>query len=183
MFKHLLTITLIALFLNGCTTVRVLEENEITVVDPEKMDQEVYGKLKYEPTPDRVVVGDEDGIIIEVVKREIITDENAGNMKLQTWNAVATNTTPNDKCVTPMWRLMDFEYISDGPSEQLVRGHDIKTIGVMQQRTWIIDGVVVAPPPSGYLADMRVRGTVEGAKQGEECMHITNEDDIEEYDD
>lgn len=181
MFKHLATIAAVALLLGGCSvTPGIVKEKDVVIVDPEKFDQHIHGNIKYEPTPDHVVVGEKDGVIIEVHKREVIKDELADDIQLQVWDAAVTNLSQTDKCVTPLWRLMDFEYISDGPSERLVKSNQMVHLGQMQQKTWVLDGVVVAPPPSGYLADLRVRGTVPNAKPGEECIHLVDEDKVEE---
>lgn len=174
----------LALLIGGCSTTskkpsdRIVPESEVVEVDPDKVDHAIHGPMRYEPTPDHVVVGQDSGIIIEVQKREVVKDEQLGNIQLQRWDVTATNTLARDRCVTPMWRLMDFEYMSNGPSEQFVPGHSMVIMGEMQQRAWIIDGVPVAPPPSGYLADLRIRDPVPGAKQGDECSHIADEADI-----
>lgn len=174
MQKRLLIIAVIGFVLGGCSTTRVVD------VDPEKVDTNIHGKLKYQPTPGQVVVGEKDRVRIEVIKRGLFKDEQADGLELQRWDAIAVNQSSKPKCVTPLWRLMDFEYISDGPSERLVRPHSSTYLGEMRQRTWIIDGVTVAPPPSGYLADLRIRGTVKDAKPGEECIHLADEDDVKE---
>ena len=182
MFNRLTAILVVgSLFVGGCSTSpRIVDEKHVVTIDPESLDYALHGEMKYEPTPDHVVVGERDGVIIEVFKREMIEDELADNQTLQIWDAVATNTNSTPKCVTPLWRLMDFEYISNGPSEQLVGASSMVRLGEMQQRTWIIDKVPVAPPPSGYLADLRIRNPAQDAKPGDECTFITPEHNIKE---
>lgn len=179
MFIRALIVLISLAVLGGCSPT-MIKESDIVTIDPESADTVRNGPVTYEPTPDNVIVGESNNISIEVQKRTVVKDEQADGITLQVWDVIATNNNDNDKCVTPMWRLMDFEYISNGPSEQFVQRSSMVKIGEMQQRVWIINGVPVAPPPSGYLTNMRVRDTIAGARVGEECTHIVNEKDIEE---
>jgi hypothetical protein len=186
MFKPYAIFALALLVLGGCSTTkpisdsRIVPESKVVVVDPDKLDREIYGDKLPEPTPDHVMVGTKDGVIIDVDKKGTEHDPQH-DIELQVWKVTATNMNHDPKCVTLMWQLMDFEYISFGPSEQLVRGEASHIMGEMKQQFWIIEGAKVTFPPSGFLSNMRVRNPVAGAKIGEECMHLTPEEDIKEW--
>lgn len=184
MYRQLTIVAIVGLVLGGCASRPPVPDHRVVDIDPLEMEREMLGKQAgdAEPTPAHVVVGERGGIKIEVHKRGV-EDSEQYDLKLQTWDVTAINYNHRDKCVTPRWKLMDFKYITDGASEQLIPAHSMKRMGEMQQRAWIIEGVEVAVPPSGYLSDMRVRNTVEDAKPGEECMHIFPEEDLVDEED
>lgn len=165
--------------LGGCATrdSRVTPEKDVVDIDPESLDYAMNGDMEYVSTPDHVVVGTQDGIIIQTHKMEAIYDEQA-ETDVQNWDVTATNTTNKGVCVLPVWKLLDFEYISNGPTEQYVPPFALTELGQMVQQLWVIDGVPVAPPPSGYLEELLIRDPVADAEQGEECTHLVDEADL-----
>lgn len=182
MYKQLAIIAAVGLFLGGCASKQPVPDHKVVDIDPLELERKMLGEqagADGEPTPPHVVVGEKDGVKIEVHKRKTENSEQY-LVKLQTWDVTAINYNHRDKCVTPQWKLMDFKYITDGPSEQFIKAHSMKKMGEMQQRAWIIDGVEVAVPPSGYLYDMRVRDAIADAKPGEECMFLVPEEDIQD---
>jgi hypothetical protein len=179
MSKFLLTILAATIILGGCSTTntRVVPEDDVVEVDPENMDYILNGPISYEPTPPIVVVGSDDNVFIQVTKQDHMYDDQF-EQDIQLWKVTAQNTNQIPKCVTPRWRLLDFKYITEGPSEQFIPANSIIKIGEMRQVMWVVDGVPVPVPPSGYLADLRVRDVVPNAKQGEECLFLVDEDNI-----
>lgn len=158
-----------ALLLGGCAT-----GPKIVDVDPEKLEQERLGELATveEPTPPHVTVANAKGILVDVDKAEPIIED---DVEREVWIVTATNNNTKDKCVTLIWKLLDFQYQTSETSEFLLEAHYSKEIGVMVQQTMTIAGVEFAPPASGFVKAMRVRKTIEDAKEGEECLYITKE--------
>ena len=149
-------------------------------VDPEQAESQLLkNQPLYQVTPDDLVVGSQDNITIEVHKTTPIYDDQTKGYRNR-WRAFATNHNPTTKCIMPVWRLMDFEYVSWETSEFAVYPNKLKFIGEMIQKTWIIDGVKVAPPSSGYLYKLLVRNPEPNSQPGDECIHLINEKDIEE---
>lgn len=176
MIRKLIPVILTAIALSGCSA-KIVKEDRVIDVDPDQLDRAVYGDTMPEATPDHVMVGTKDDVTIDVNKQGVEHDPQ-NRVELQIWDVTATNFNNAPKCVTLMWQLMDFEYISFGPSEQFIRPLSAQKIGEMRQQYWVINGARVAFPPSGYLSSMRVRDPVADAKPGEECMHLTPEEDI-----
>jgi len=178
-----ITVALAVAMVSGCSTVKMLPEDQvikddqIVDVDPDELDRSLFGELPLEETPPHVRVGEKASVSIEMDKKESEWHEQTQSY-LQRWTATAINMNNEPKCVTPMWRLMEFEYTSFGPSEQMIPSLSSKVIGEFHQRTWQLGDVWLAPAPSGYLHAMRVRGTVPGAKVGEECNWITPDDEV-----
>jgi hypothetical protein len=176
MVRNILLVLIAAIALGGCSA-KIVKEDQVVHIDPDKLDRAVYGDTTPQPTPDHVMVGMKNGITVDVDKKGVEHDSQ-NRVELQIWEVTATNFNDTPKCVTLMWQLMDFEYISFGPSEQYIKALTANKLGEMRQQYWVIDGARVAFPPSGYLSNMRVRDPVAGAKIGEECMHLTPEEDI-----
>lgn len=157
------------LLLGGCAT---------TVIDydPENMELPP-GIPEYEPTPDRVELGDRRDIVVKAVKTEpfMDVDQYGNEVERQVWQISATNRNKYyDQCVTILWRLMEFKLYMDGPSEFLIPATETHNVGMMVGQTWKIDGVKIALPPSGYIQQMRVRRPNKNAKEGEECLFLPN---------
>ncbi len=167
-----------SLLLGGCATTRMVEEHEIVDHDPGQTayDQQ-EGSTQAEPTPDHVVVADKDGILIDVNKIEPIYLEEH-KVDLQQWEVLASNMNRKDKCVGVIWRLMDFRFESNHPTDVLIPAHQGVILGHMIQTTMVIDGVTVAPDPSGYIQAMRIKNPRDDAIEGEECLYLVDEDDV-----
>lgn len=165
--NKLLTVTPLVIILTGCGMARVID------VDVEKLEAERLKKssevLKEERTPDHVVVAHKDDIRIEVDKTVPTREE---KIDLETWNVNVYNNNSDNKCVSISWKLMDFRFMSYETTEFFVAANSTKKIGQMIQETWIIDNVKIAPPGSGFVHNVRVRGTIPNAKPGEQCMYI-----------
>jgi hypothetical protein len=160
--KHL-TWTLLALTLIGCGSANVRE------IDPEKEEMKrLNGKqVPIQSTPDRVVVGEKNNITVEVTKWGTVRPEK--DVEQQIWDVNVTNEWKSAKCVSIIWRLMDFHFETTEPSIFYIEGKEKKHIGRMVQHVWDIDGVKFVLPPSGQIYGMEVRKPVAKAKRGEEC--------------
>lgn len=163
---------LLILLLGGCATGPKIVDIDPIELERQRLKEQVEQEI---PTPDHVVVADGKSILVEVDKAEPIIEDN--DVEREVWVVSATNNAPKDKCVTIIWKLLDFQYQT---SEFLLEAHYSKEIGVMVQQTMTIDGVKFAPPASGFVKAMRVRKTIEDAKEGEECLYLTQEKKIKE---
>lgn len=175
--RQLLALTILAMFLTGCGSVMVKEEDIINY-DPEFSDIGKDGE-QYVPaeqaTPDHVVVADLKGVAIDVSKGKPVYDEQA-KAELQQWDVFATNSNRKDKCVGVVWRLLDFRFITNYPTDFFMEKSSMLHLGVMQQTTITVDGVKVAPPPSGYVKAMRVRApNDEALDDGDRCTFVEPE--------
>ena len=63
-------------------------------------------------------------------------------------------------------------------SSFLVPDREMLHLGTMIGKVWMIDGVAVAPPPSGYVHAMSVRDPDMDAMPGEECYFLEEEAEI-----
>lgn len=170
--RNLLIVIFAGALLGGCAmSPKVIE------YDPEKDNIAGQHIPEAQPTPDHVVVVNKDGILIDVQKMNSMYDEQV-QAELQQWAVFAMNDSNADKCVGVVWRLMDFRFITNYTTDFLLKAQEMKFLGKMQQTTMTIDGVKVAPPPSGYVHAMRVIEPREDAIEGEECMFIVDEKDI-----
>lgn len=169
MTRQVLTMLLAMIFLSGCSTTSNIKD-----FDPE---QHTKDNLDTSPTPRNVVVADRKGIIIEVIRDDDFYDTQSKTDR-QRWNVFITNTNRKDKCVGVLWRLLDFQFISDYPTTLLVHHKTVLLLGTMIGEIMIIDGVAVAPPPSGYVHAMQVKKPDFEQKEGDECLFLPDEDDI-----
>jgi hypothetical protein len=172
---NLRTLTLLfVLFATGCsmnpTIIDYDPENDIPV-------DENGERIAYEPTPDYVVAADHKRILVEVMRDELFFDDQ-DEIEVQQWSVIATNNNRRDKCVGVQWRLMDFKFISEHPTPVLIHARQRLFLGTMVGRTMIIDGVTVAPPPSGYVYEMKVLDPDTDALEGDECLFLPDEEDI-----
>ena len=176
---------LLSLTLISCTTFepRMIPESEIVSYDLGKLskeEQQKARKQKAQKTADTILFGVKENISVMAVKtvpyKEIIGDE----VVQDKWDVVAANASDDDKCVTIIWQLMDFKYISEFPTEFFLKKHEMKKVGTMIQVVWEIQGVKFVPESSGYIYWLGVRDPVEDAKKGDECTFNIDEDDVTE---
>ena len=130
-----------------------------------------------EPTPPYVLAADHKGVLVEVIKQPSFYDEQLAT-ELQSWAVFYTNTNKTTKCVGVIWRLMDFEFISEHPTTVMVPAGYRLSAGEMLGMTMNIDGVIVALPPSGYVHEMQVVSPDWKQMEGYECTFIPDEEDI-----
>ena len=172
-------IIILAMTMSGCSiTPKIID------YDPEHdvMVDEDGNTIEYELTPDQVIVAELKGVIVEVVKDDLFWDAE-DETELQQWSVFVSNNNKKDKCVGVIWRLMDFQFISEYPTTTIVRGRRTLLLGTMVGKTMIVDGVTVAPPPSGYVYKMQVLAPDEDAEEGFECMFLPDEDDVVQEED
>lgn len=145
--------------LSGCATV--------VDIDPEQMEYDQIVKIKGKqaaevldpfaspPTPNSVIAGRKDHVVVFVTKSTPV--KGPQNIKLDTWNVRASNFNDESKCVAIQWRLQDFEFESDYPTEFFIASQKTIDLGKMRQTIWSLDGLTFAIPPSGYIQKMNVR--------------------------
>ena len=122
-----------------------IKENGIKSTDP----------LWQKPTNKVVQAGKMDGVTV-VMYRD--TDIREGELNLQQWKALIINKNDEPKCVQTVWQLMDFQMYTDYPDFLKVPANStFQNYARMTQKIWVLDGVRLALPPSGYIADMLVR--------------------------
>lgn len=165
-------------FAVGCST-SILER------DFEKEEQEyikthgvkaAQDPLYQSPTSDTVVAGTLDNVIVTLYKSNTETRD---NLSLQVWSASIFNHNNSAVCVAVIWKLMDFDLITDYPDFVFIeKNSSIFRYATMRQTIWDLSGTKFALPPSGYIKNMIVKTPSKNAKNGEEC--IFNEDTIEE---
>lgn len=173
-----LLIILLAL-MSGCSTMKIVDydpENDVPI------DPDTGKELAYEPTPDRVMAAKTKGVSVEVIRDKVFFDHE-DDADRQQWSVFVYNSNRKDKCVGVIWRLMDFKFISEYPTTTIVEGRRTLLLGTMIGKTMIIDGVTVAPPPSGYVYKMQVLPPDRDAEQGFECMFLPDEDDVVQEED
>lgn len=162
-------VILLLLTLGGCgSTTKIID------YDPEN-GQLPPGVEEYEPTEPHVELATVDGITIIADQAEPFMDIDQWGNKVERgiWQISARNESEYySHCVTIAWRLLDFKLHMEGPSEFLILPKETRNVGMMVGQTMELDGVQVAPPPSGYIRKMRLRPPVGGAKEGEECLHL-----------
>lgn len=185
---HLLAVA--TLLLSGCATV--------VDIDPEQLEYDQMVKIKGKqaaekadpfdspPTPNSVVAGRKDHVIIFVTKTTPI--QGPMNIKLDRWNVRASNFDDESKCVALQWRLQDFEFESEYPTEFFIAPQKTIDLGRMHQTIWSLDGLTFAIPPSGYLAKMNVReADIKRHKysgkilEEESCIEEDAEEDAKDY--
>jgi len=173
-------IILFAVVMSGCSSM----SPRIIDYDPENdvMIDENGDAVQYEPTPDHVIVAEAKGVVVEVIKEDPFWDME-DEAERQQWSVIVSNNNRKDKCVGVIWRLLDFQFISEYPTTTIVRARSALLLGTMIGKTMIIDGVTVAPPPSGYVYKMQVRKPDLDAEEGFECMFLPDEDDVVQEED
>lgn len=159
--------------ITGCATI-VDYDGEFSDVEQRQALED--GGVIY--TEDIVNLADEEDIVIVASKSDTITFESDYEVKQDTWDIDAHNMGSKNQCVTLVWRLMDFKFVSDHPDEFYSPANSIVRVGTMTQMVWEIDGVKFAPDGSGYLYGMRVREPVKDAATGDECLHLIKDEDL-----
>jgi len=175
---QLSTLLLGLLILSGCsnvTTIRDYDGENISEQDKQRMMDE--GGIQY--TEGVVELIEEDDVVIIAEKKNpLITIHNDYEVVQDKWTITAHNMSSDNVCVTLHWKLLDFKFVSDHPSEFYVPANALMYVGTMVQQVWEIQGVRFTPDGSGYVAGMLVREPVEDAKKGDECLYIEKEEDI-----
>ena len=168
-------ILIVCLSLIGCATVDR---------DFEKEEQEfikLHGVRAKDPfyapdTPNDVLAGKKDGVRVTVHKGRPTKSE---GFELQQWFAVLTNDSEEDKCIAVLWKLMDFELVTNFPEFIYLTPHQqIVNYASLKQQVWNMDGTKFALPPSGYIEQLDVRDPNLKNKPGQEC--IFEDEDIDE---
>lgn len=173
---RIITLTSIILLLSGCMT-NVVDYDGSNISDEDKQRMMDEGGIRY--TEDFVELVEEDGISITAEKTSpTITFHNDYEVVQDKWDIAAHNLSDDDVCVTLHWKLMDFRFISNYPSEFLVEKETSLSVGTMIQQVWEIQGVRFTPDGSGYVHKMLLREPNEDVKPGDECQFIEDEDDI-----
>jgi hypothetical protein len=177
--RTLTSVIFLAILMTGCSmNPRVID------YDPENdvMIDENGDEVQYEPTPDQVVVAEAKGVMVEVIKDEMFWDAE-DDAERQQWSVFVYNRNKTDKCVGIIWRLMDFQFISEYPTTTIVLAREVLMLGTMVGKTMVIDGVTVAPPPSGYVYKMQVLAPDTEAEEGFECMFLPDDDEVVQEED
>ena len=130
-----------------------------------------------EDTAPYVKAADFEGVVVEVYRLGSFFDEQYRS-EIQEWEVMVTNTNERTKCVGIIWRLMDFQFITEYPTTMIVPGETKILLGTMLGDTMIIDGVTVWPSPSGYVEKIQVLQPDWDADEGFECMFLPEEDEI-----
>lgn len=164
-------IVVLALLSSGCT---IMGWGSVKDVDTEKEEVKRLREMKkkteadgYVATPPIVKTADKDDVYIVVEKSMPITEHDYSR---DVWHVFAENKNAQPKCVYVVWRLLDFEYISDEPAEFFITGKTRRPVGTMLQHVYTIDGVRFTAPASGYVHAMTVREPNKKARRGEECV-------------
>lgn len=179
--KYIIIITILGI-LGGCGSApRIIDESEIYIYDPE---QDQYNKMREadlpENSPPEITVGSKNNISIEVNKGTPFYDDEIRRYR-DRWIVAALNLNDTGKCITPRWKLMDFNYITNQPSEFYIGPKRMIIVGEMVQNIWVLDGVPISLPASGYLDNMLVRNPNTSGE--EKCGFIVPEEDIIHGDD
>lgn len=130
-----------------------------------------------ENTEPYVKAADFKGVVVEVFRIGWFYDEQYKS-EIQEWEVMVTNTNKRTKCVGVIWRLMDFQFITEYPTTMIVPGETKVLLGTMLGDTMEIDGVTVWPSPSGYVHEIQVLNPDWDADEGFECMFLPEEDKI-----
>lgn len=125
------------------------------------------------PTAPVVVVAKNDNVAVRVVRKDSLDRD---GVTLQQWDVFTSNEGREDVCVGVVWRLMDFRYVASVPTPFHVPAQRHVFIGEMVQTTTVINGVVVALPPSGYVQELHV---VEPNGSEEPCLFLEHHDAVE----
>lgn len=130
------------------------------------------------PTAPDVFAGKTDGVTITIHKiKSTITED---KIELQNWNAVLTNTSKEDVCVATIWKLMDFELVTQYPELTYMHaGDSLQEYAVLKQQIWNMEGTRFALPPSGYVQELIVKPAKDTKIQSEKC-EFENEKQITE---
>lgn len=166
------------LLASGCT----IDTGMVKDIDPQKEELKRLGEgsVLYVDTPPFLTIADKKKMMVFAEKnpKTFQTNNIDPAVRQARWTIKVLNTDNKNKCLTLEFRLLDFTYISDHPSEFFVPANSAKIAGTMLQKVWRIDGVEFVPPSSGYVSNIRVRNPVENAKRGSEC-DFAKEDAIE----
>jgi hypothetical protein len=156
---------------------------EVRDYDPEVED--VFSRNDFpdeaQPTDFTMVLAQRRGVSIHVERVEDIYDEQH-DIDLQQWEAYATNDLRRHRCIAVVWRLLDFQFITENTTGVLLQPREFHHLGTMLGETWVIDGVTVAPPPSGYVQELKVWSPDLDAPEDEQCIPVVDEDTILEID-
>lgn len=165
--------------LSGCATTTIRDYDGENISQEEKQQLMDEGGIQY--TESIIELISDNGITIIATKTTpTLTVYHDYEVVQDNWDITALNTTTDSECVTLLWKLMDFKFVSEYPSEFLVRHSSSLHIGTMIQQVWEIQGVKFTPDSSGYVAGMLVREPIPNAAIGDECTFIELERDIVE---
>lgn len=173
-----IALPILLLLMVGCATTEPVPVD----YDPDEIFRvhSITGKrITDEPTPAAVEAANMDGVVIDVKRLTSFWDDQY-NVEVQSWNVYVTNTNSRAQCVGVVWRLLDFQFITEYPTTLLVPAETRMLLGEMLGETMVLDGVLVAPPPSGYVHGMQVVGPDWQADEGFECQFLAEEDEVEE---
>jgi hypothetical protein len=173
-----LTLPLISvLMFSGCAS-KIIEDTDPSVqhFDPDNDVIEVPDG-QAEPTEPNVILAEKNRVSVSAHKIETIEDEDTGIEK-ENWLIIYGNNSLYPKCVGVMWKLLDFNFETNYPTDVYMKSKSWLPIGNMIQGTWNLDGIQFAPEPSGYVAAIRVQDPVEGAKEGEECTFVEDDKNV-----
>lgn len=167
------------LFATGCAT----DIGPVKDVDPELDELKRLGEgvMLYEDTPPFLTIADKKGIMIFAEKNEKTFQTNDPGVRQARWAIKVLNDNNIGRCIAIEFRLLDFIYVSDHPSEFFVPANSAMIAGTMKQKVWTIGGVQFVPPSSGYVRKMNIRDPVIDANIGEEC-DFAIEDAVEDDD-
>jgi hypothetical protein len=161
--------------LGGCTTIDVDPEFEY---DPEAHDVFARnGSLEGEQTAAYVHLAARSGVDVYAVRVADTFDEQH-NVPVQQWHVFAVNNRKYHRCLFAQWRLLDFALITDNQSNVLLQPQQVTTLGRMVGQVWEIDGVPVAPPPSGYVERLYVWNPDRTSSEEDQCLNVAQEDTI-----
>ena len=147
---------MLSLLLVGCTPVikdrdfdaeekNYIKEHGVKANDP----------LWQSPTSNIIQAAKEDGILITLFRDPDIKE---GELDLQQWHAVLSNKTDEAKCIQSSWKLQDFQMYTDYPDFIKVQPYEVVyTYARMTQQIWLMDGIKLILPPSGYVASLDIR--------------------------
>lgn len=169
------------LLLSGCAGNKIIDVDRD--VEKEKVMNDMFTDgVEYDGV-NRILV-DSDDIIVKAVKADVIVNEyerfKKYEVKQDVWNIEVSNYSGNDVCVTLLWKLMDFQFVTTLPSSFLVLADATTLIGEMTEQVWEIQGVKFTPGGSGYVYQMDIDDPIEDADAGDECLNLVDEEDIKE---
>lgn len=161
-----------SLLVAGCAT----DIGPVKEVDPELDElKRLEGAMLYVDTPPFMTIADKKGMMVFAEKNPRTFQTNSPGIRQARWTIKVMNSKPIGQCLTVQFRLLDFVYVSDHPSEFYIPPNSAMIAGTMKQKVWEIDGVQFVPPSSGYVKEMRVRDPVIDAERGSECDFATEE--------
>jgi len=174
-----ITIAVLLLFTVGCagttspTPIDYNPENDVRV------DELTGLELPPMATADYIKAADYKDVIVGVSRLSSFRDEHY-QAEIQEWEVHVTNNNQVAKCVGVVWRLMDFKFITEYPTTMMVPSRTKMLLGTMLGEYMEIDGVLVAPAPSGYVHKIQVLQPNWDADEGFECMYLAEEEDVDE---